>query len=233
MARPTKPLKQKILDNITVDPETGCWNWTSGKMISRSGGRPRIVHHGEWIMASRAAYIAWNGPIPDDKYACHTCDNGMCCNPAHLFVGSPRENTRDAIGKGRWKLPAWNSGTCQRGHLATPENTITKIDRKGYAHRRCRECTNAWARAKIARNSSKKPPKRPPQDVVDRMLGGQCLRGHEFTEENTQRRVERQYGRDYWKKACKRCKADQSYARYRRENGLSEHGDPTKRYRHK
>jgi DNA-binding transcriptional regulator YiaG len=31
----------------------------------------------------------------------HRCDNKMCCNPAHLFVGSQKDNIHDAIGKGR------------------------------------------------------------------------------------------------------------------------------------
>ena len=44
------------------------------------------------------------GEIPDDQHACHNCpdgDNPLCCNPAHLFPGTPKENTRDMIAKGR------------------------------------------------------------------------------------------------------------------------------------
>jgi hypothetical protein len=47
------------------------------------------------------AYIFTFGDIPDHLEACHTCDNPICANPHHIFLGTHKENLHDAIKKGR------------------------------------------------------------------------------------------------------------------------------------
>jgi len=52
----------------------------------------------------RAHHFAWemvNGPVPREVYLLHSCDTPACVNPAHLRVGTARDNYADAKAKGR------------------------------------------------------------------------------------------------------------------------------------
>jgi hypothetical protein len=79
--------------------ERGCWEWKghrrpTGYGAVGIGGRDVGYTH-------RVAYEIANGPIPQDMFVCHRCDNPPCINPDHLFLGSAGDNNRDMLGKGR------------------------------------------------------------------------------------------------------------------------------------
>ena len=40
-------------------------------------------------------------PVSSNEVVRHTCDNRACCNPNHLIKGSPKDNVRDCIERGR------------------------------------------------------------------------------------------------------------------------------------
>lgn len=35
-------------------------------------------------------------------YLCHACNDGGCCNPQHMYWGSPKDNTLDQIERGTY-----------------------------------------------------------------------------------------------------------------------------------
>lgn len=53
------------------------------------------------IKAHRAAWIMSHGPIPYGLFCLHKCDDPSCVSVEHLFLGTKKDNTQDAIEKGR------------------------------------------------------------------------------------------------------------------------------------
>ena len=87
-----------IKERISVDKETGCWEWKGGFF---SSGYARAGLKGFSKRASRMVYTFLKGDIPEGLLMCHTCDNPKCVNPDHLFLGTTKDNLSDMVNKGR------------------------------------------------------------------------------------------------------------------------------------
>jgi hypothetical protein len=73
-----------------------CWPWLGG---TRNGyGHFTIDRKGYY--AHRVALGALYCEHGREKPVMHLCNNKLCCNPAHLKLGSPAQNTRDAYRDG-------------------------------------------------------------------------------------------------------------------------------------
>lgn len=76
-----------------------CWPY-----LGRSHkGYGRFSFEGKEWRAHRLALWLSRGSL--EEQANHTCDNTICCNPTHLYVGSQRDNVKDRDTRGRRRAP--------------------------------------------------------------------------------------------------------------------------------
>ena len=95
-------VKNRFYDKFHKGEGDECWIWKGAICKDKWGGRARFRIGGDATTASRASWIIHFGKIPDGMYVCHTCDNGLCVNPSHLFIGSAYDNNHDMMKKGRY-----------------------------------------------------------------------------------------------------------------------------------
>lgn len=85
--------------NVDVRGADECWLWLRGSLPSGYG--VVTLNSYDKVYAHRRAYELAHGPIPEGMFICHSCDVPKCVNPAHLWVGTAKDNAQDMVRKGR------------------------------------------------------------------------------------------------------------------------------------
>ena len=92
-------LVDRFWKSVDKKGEDECWIWKSSLINGRYGSFRFITIN---TSAHRIAYELTHGRIIEkDTYVLHKCDNRLCCNPKHLFLGTQQDNMNDMIKKGR------------------------------------------------------------------------------------------------------------------------------------
>jgi len=97
-----------------------CWEWTAGK---NGGGYGAIDEAGKSLRAHRVSWELTYGSIPKGLCVLHHCDNKLCCNPSHLFLGTQADNIADKTAKGRQAKGEGN------GHVTLMREDVFNIRR--------------------------------------------------------------------------------------------------------
>ena len=104
-----------------------CWDWLGAK--TQDGYGRIVVKNKKVVGAHRYSYQYFTRDrIPKNYFVCHKCDNPGCVNPNHLFIGKPRDNSKDMVLKGRSFRPE------QKGEL-NKNSRLTERDVKNIRSR--------------------------------------------------------------------------------------------------
>lgn len=135
-------IDQKVIDRFFSRFEQGekekCWEWQGGQ---GNNGYGRLKINKKNFKAHRISFALFNGYLDSSKVCCHSCDNPVCVNPHHLWLGTHLENMKDRDKKGR----------CKSDHLFTQTLKTRKLTQEDVIWMRANYSPNTWSVNKLAK----------------------------------------------------------------------------------
>ena len=89
--------EERFWDKVNILDDFKCWEW---KASVDTQGYGRFWLNKEMKKAHRISFLIKNYD-PKEKYVLHSCDNKICVNPNHLFLGNHLDNMKDRQNKNR------------------------------------------------------------------------------------------------------------------------------------
>lgn len=116
-------------------PESGCWEWQG---FLNHQGYGQTSYRGRNVGVHRLSFLLHFGAIPDALQVLHKCDNRICWNPEHLWLGTLQDNLNDMKAKGR--SHGQKRDACYAGHKYVEGSYYWRNhDGKGM-RRQCKVC---------------------------------------------------------------------------------------------
>lgn len=117
---PNIPFKNRLESKFVRGVRNECWNWRGAV---NPNGYGYLMVNIKAILASRLMWFFERGEIPGGMCICHKCDNRLCVNPNHLFLGTKKDNAQDAEKKGR----LYHARGSKHGNSKLTEKDVIKI----------------------------------------------------------------------------------------------------------
>jgi hypothetical protein len=111
---------------VKVGKQNECWPWEGSV---RTNGYGQLQHKGVHSTAHRFSYILHYGKIPYGLLVCHHCDNPICVNPSHLYLGTYKNNADDIVKRNRrdFKTKQYSAITKLSTQLNVPREKIITL----------------------------------------------------------------------------------------------------------
>ena len=138
MMNPKKKNKpEDVWKHIDIKSPDECWEWVGTK---DKNGYGKVTIRPKTFRSHRLIYELTYCPIPTRQCVLHQCDNPSCCNPKHLFLGTPKDNSQDMVHKNR------QAGGEDNGNCKLTMDQIKEIrnlySTKKYSHRQLSKIYN-------------------------------------------------------------------------------------------
>ena len=133
---------KRFEDKYMTEPNTGCWLWLG---VANKKGYGFMSIYGKNKQATHISlFIYKNILVSKGLDACHKCDNPICVNPDHLFVGTRKQNMLDCEKKGRSNNEAKVKKGEKNGRAKLSDSIVKKIIKELNDGRKCAYLSNKY-----------------------------------------------------------------------------------------